>query len=213
MLHSRTLNIQAPSCPHTPHHPIPPPSPASPHHSTPMSATDNARGAALHRTYAQLLWKRERVQSRDLNRKLKLKWAAIAALPTPELKRAALVVLPFVPLRLRLAGISPPLKGFHLPSAASSAAAAAEAAAAAAAAAAGSDSGRRGRVVSNAGTTSTLAALAAARRKAGGSGGPNLLSSAMMRGGGGGGGGIPTSGAPASSTPGTPVAPASGKGR
>ena len=78
-----------------------------------LSDAEKARGAALYNTYVKLLWKRQHVMSRDLQRKIKLKWAAIAALPTPELRREALVVDPFVPLRLRVQTITPPLKGFQ----------------------------------------------------------------------------------------------------
>ena len=59
------------------------------------------------------MWKRHHVQSRDLQRKLRLKWAAINVLPTAELRREALVVDPFAPLWTRVPTLSPPLKGFH----------------------------------------------------------------------------------------------------
>lgn len=51
--------------------------------------------------------------NRDLQRKLKLKWAAIAALPTKELKLEALTIDPYVPLWYRIPAVTPPLKGFH----------------------------------------------------------------------------------------------------
>ena len=52
------------------------------------------------------------MQMKDLTRKLQLKWAAIYALPTPELRAEALFVDPYVPLDLRLATDTPPLLGF-----------------------------------------------------------------------------------------------------
>ncbi len=51
--------------------------------------------------------------NRDLQRKIRLKWAAIHALPTVELRREALVIDPYVPLRTRVPTQTPPLKGFH----------------------------------------------------------------------------------------------------
>ena len=63
--------------------------------------------------YVKLMFKRHHVQQRDLQRKLKLKWAAIYALPTPELRREALIINPFTPLWTRVPTETPPHKGFH----------------------------------------------------------------------------------------------------
>lgn len=81
--------------------------------SPPLSDEEKAMGRALHSTYVKMMWKRHHVQGRDLQRKLKLKWAAIHALPTPELRREALVIDPFVPSWTRVPTHTPPLKGFH----------------------------------------------------------------------------------------------------
>lgn len=59
------------------------------------------------------MWKRHHVYNRDLQRKLLLKWAAIYALPSVELRREALVIDPVVPLWTRVPTHTPPLKGFH----------------------------------------------------------------------------------------------------
>lgn len=73
-----------------------------------------AAAAAAHKVaavYTKMMWKRDKVLSKDLNRKLLLKWAAVYALPTDELRREALVVDPFVP-GLRVPRQTPPLAGF-----------------------------------------------------------------------------------------------------
>jgi hypothetical protein len=73
-----------------------------------------AAAAAAHKVaavYTKMMWKRDKVLSKDLNRKLLLKWAAVWALPTDELRREALVVDPFVP-GLRVPRQTPPLAGF-----------------------------------------------------------------------------------------------------
>jgi hypothetical protein len=172
-----------------------------------LSDAEKARGAGLYNTYVKLLWKRQHVMSRDLQRKIKLKWAAIAALPTPELRVEALAVDPFVPLRLRLQTITPPLKGFQrepfrAASASDGDAAAAGAAGptpvggpaggvaaapAGAAAAAAPPKRQLGGAPADAGVGSALSALR--RRTSGSSSGPSLLSS--MRAGAAGAGAPP----------------------
>lgn len=79
------------------------------------SPADISRGHHLSLLATKLLWKRNRVQMRDLNRKTKLKWAAIGALPTEELRREALVIDPYIPFNVRIARVTPPLSGFHSP--------------------------------------------------------------------------------------------------
>jgi hypothetical protein len=64
-------------------------------------------------TYTKLMWKRHHVRNRDLQRKLMLKWAAISALPSVEMKKEALVIDPFVPMWSRVPAATPPVKGFH----------------------------------------------------------------------------------------------------
>ena len=132
----------------------------------PREPEEVARGRALYRTYVKLLWKRHIVQSRDLNRKLRLKWAAIAALPTPELRQEALVVDARIPLRLRVATITPPLHGFHVPSKV--------------AVAPDDEAGVKGGATGASASASVLSTLASRRRGAQ-SGGPSLL--ATMRSG------------------------------
>ena len=159
----------------------------------PLSDAEKAKGAAIYNTYVKLRWKRQRVMARDLQRKIKLKWAAIAALPTPELQREALEVNPMVPLRLRLATITPPLKGFqHEPfssdkaagagadatSASGAAAAAAKSAAGDAAASATAAMAPKKRHVGGASAEAGVgSALSALRRRTSGASGPSLLSS------------------------------------
>ena len=70
----------------------------------------------LASNYTKLMWKREVVIKRDLNRKIMLKWAAIHALPTDELRREALVVDPFIPT-FKIPRVTPPLAGFQGPEA------------------------------------------------------------------------------------------------
>lgn len=89
-----------------------------------------ARDEAIAKTYTRLMWRRAHVSGRDLNRKLRLKWAAIHALPTHERRVEALVVDPFVPFQLRVPTFTPPLAGFHGAEERERAAAAAAAAAA-----------------------------------------------------------------------------------
>lgn len=69
----------------------------------------------LSKLYVKLMWRRERVRSRDWHRKAQLKWAALHALPTPELRREALGVGAPVPLGLFLPQTTPPSTGFHGP--------------------------------------------------------------------------------------------------
>lgn len=155
---------------------------------TPPSDAEKAKGSALYSTYVKLKWKRERIMARDLQRKIALKWAAIAALPTQELKLEALEVDPFIPLRLRPATITPPLKGFQhdpfegTPQAAALAAFNASVAAArpagaggASAASAAPKAGEEAKKKGNEGG-GIDSALSALRRRTAGSG-PSLLSS------------------------------------
>jgi hypothetical protein len=79
----------------------------------PLSEADKSKGRDLVNVYTKLMWKRHHVMNRDLQRKLRLKWAAIHALPTAELRRDALFVDPYVPLRIRVPTQTPPLAGFH----------------------------------------------------------------------------------------------------
>jgi hypothetical protein len=65
--------------------------------------------------YVKLLWRRHHVLQRDWNRKARLKWAALHALPTEAHRRDALFVEPHVPLELYLPLETPPLAGFHGP--------------------------------------------------------------------------------------------------
>jgi hypothetical protein len=69
----------------------------------------------LSRRYVKLMWRRERVRSRDLDRKLQLKWAALHALPSEALRREALGVTGHVPMELCLPQHTPPSTGFHGP--------------------------------------------------------------------------------------------------
>jgi hypothetical protein len=85
--------------------------PKPPQH-VPMPQAEKKQGRELAKLYTQGLWRRRRMQMKDLTRKLQLKWAAIYALPTPELRAEALFVDPYVPLDLRLATDTPPLLGF-----------------------------------------------------------------------------------------------------
>lgn len=85
--------------------------PKPPQH-VPMPQAEKKKGRDLAKLYTQGLWRRRRMQMKDLTRKLQLKWAAIYALPTPELRAEALFVDPYVPLDLRLATDTPPLLGF-----------------------------------------------------------------------------------------------------
>jgi hypothetical protein len=95
-----------------------------------MPPAERAKGSSLAKTYTQLLWRRHRVQSKDLQRKIQLKWAAIYALPTEEAKKQALQVNPYVPLDYRFATDTPPLFGFPGGSAEASASSSSAAAAA-----------------------------------------------------------------------------------
>ncbi len=78
-----------------------------------LSPADAQRYEASAKLYTKLMWRRERVFKRDLSRKLALKWAALHALPTEDLRREALVIDPFVPAHIRHALQTPPLAGFH----------------------------------------------------------------------------------------------------
>lgn len=79
----------------------------------PLSEEEKAKGRVIANLYVKMMWKRHHVRNRDLQRKIRLKWAAIHALPTVELRREALFVDPYVPLRTRIPTLTPPLKGFH----------------------------------------------------------------------------------------------------
>lgn len=81
----------------------------------PPTAEEVAAWGEVSRRYVRLMWRRDRVQSRDLHRKVQLKWAALHALPTAELRRDALGVTGHVPLELRIAQLTPPSTGFHGP--------------------------------------------------------------------------------------------------
>jgi hypothetical protein len=87
---------------------LPPPPP-------PPSEAQLAEWNHIAKKYVKLMWKRTRVLHRDGNRKARLKWAALHALPTEELRRDALFVDPYVPLELYLPLDTPPLAGFHGP--------------------------------------------------------------------------------------------------
>jgi len=78
----------------------------------PMPQAEREKGKELAKAYTQGLWRRRRMLMKDLTRKLQLKWAAIYALPTAELREEALFVDPYVPLDLRLSTDTPPLLGF-----------------------------------------------------------------------------------------------------
>lgn len=77
-----------------------------------MSPELRVKGEELAKTYTRLMWKRNRVTQKDFARKLKLKWAAIYALPTEELRKQALFFDPYVPLNYRMPTATPPLAGF-----------------------------------------------------------------------------------------------------
>ena len=77
-----------------------------------MSKEEALHAKSLAKTYTKLMWKRDRLKNKDLNRKIKLKWAAIYALPNDEAKKAALIIDPYVPLDYRYATETPPLMGF-----------------------------------------------------------------------------------------------------
>lgn len=81
-----------------------------------MSAADKAKNRKLAVLYTKLMWKREYILKKDLNRKMLLKWAALYALPTDELKREALVVDAWMPT-LKIPRMTPPLAGFQGPEA------------------------------------------------------------------------------------------------
>ena len=70
---------------------------------------------AMSSLYVKLMWRRQHVLQRDWNRKARLKWAALHALPSEEHRRDALHVDPHVPLELYLPLQTPPLAGFHGP--------------------------------------------------------------------------------------------------
>lgn len=80
-----------------------------------MPVEERNRMAGIATLYSKLRMRRSVVMGRDLNRKAKLKWAAIYALPTEQRRREALVVDPYVPLDLRVPRVTPPLAGFHGP--------------------------------------------------------------------------------------------------
>jgi hypothetical protein len=79
----------------------------------PKPAAEISQGKKLADVYTKLMWKRHFVLEKDLQRKLLLKWSAIAALPSVELQKEALVVDGRVPIHSRIAGTTPPSKGFH----------------------------------------------------------------------------------------------------
>ena len=86
-----------------------------PRKAPPPTPEEAVAWGKLSQRYVKLMWRRERVQARDLHRKVQLKWAALHALPTPELRAAALGVTTFVPAELRVPQHSPPSTGFHGP--------------------------------------------------------------------------------------------------
>ena len=81
----------------------------------PPTPEEAAAWGELSRRYVKLMWRRERVRSRDLDRKLQLKWAALHALPSEALRREALGVTGHVPMELCLPQHTPPSTGFHGP--------------------------------------------------------------------------------------------------
>jgi len=89
--------------------------PRAPPAPPPPAPAELARWRSMSSLYVKLMWRRNYVLSRDWNRKARLKWAALHALPTEALRRDALRVDPHVPLELYLPLETPPLAGFHGP--------------------------------------------------------------------------------------------------
>jgi hypothetical protein len=75
-----------------------------------------AKAEVAVKEYTRRMWQRRVHLDKDANRKIKLKWAAIAALPTPELQRAALTIDETdtgVPLERHAMTDTPPHRGWN----------------------------------------------------------------------------------------------------
>ena len=82
-------------------------------HRPPISKEEYEYGRELAKNYTRMMWRRKVQQDQDISLKLKYKWQAIAALPTPELQREAMIVTDYsVPLRRILPTHWPSDEGF-----------------------------------------------------------------------------------------------------
>jgi hypothetical protein len=55
--------------------------------SVPLTPEESERGTRLAKQYQRMMWKRHKMQMMDTQEKIRLKWRAIYALPTLELRK------------------------------------------------------------------------------------------------------------------------------